>query len=877
MGLLGDKKANKQFLIFARLEAVKKIKVLAQITSAILVMGFISEIPAQAQNRLSITSSSSTVIEGTSAEFRIGGSVSDGAFYDFDDLKFEVANLTRNNQEFSTVTESKAGTICANPVYLSGTVQTCERTHDSNRAVMSASVNSLTSAKLRLTSRGPDVSVLQVRAWVDANNNNVRDPYEPSTPAQQLTVYPVSRMKSFFEFEFEPPRLGGGQMTAWLKANDFAQGAFNQGLIDPALLDIQVNAYENRSLSNNSGYRLANTDRYFITVLGSRYLEPGTSNRIVLQVFNTSGAPVNTSGSALEVNAYYNGPGIFGGSLLALETDSSGTLILPELLLGQNDSGSGTLLVEVEDSTSGTVLASVTRNYLVESASQMIYRYHPQLQRYQLTQGSTLGGAGRYLATLSYRVSDNEKIQIASREFNYTNQKAAGSQTSLRPSVGVMQDPGIVEVKGQFRQRSYSAQLGIGTIEYRARIADSRDRPIANESVWLFVDLKDVVGANEISLDGKKVESSFTDQVVLERKTDNNGEIALSIFNSSTTNGEAIGIDVQFNGLRNTQLGDEVYEELIVWRENANITLEPQPLIAVSDQELEARVSVLNSTGQAVFGKDVIFGATWPLLLTDTLANTLGRTRIKLSDRVDGQGQSEVTAQLAQRDGTIKEVTWLVNWNSRGPIYLQESNYSQDQSNSIQFEVPDSIEAGLNTRLLVNFIDENGLPADVSSPEDFSISYQGPGEINQTRVIPKPDGSLSVDLVTDRQDTGIGTISVEFGGKTYTRKFAIGAFGSFDPKTFSEVSAWTTRLNDSQAKVYVKYPTVGEKLRISQQIGGTGEYETIFVNTIESEDDPALTVNEEGTYIVRTIDLEDINRIRVTVGDETLVQVRYNK
>lgn len=84
-------------------------------------------------------------------------------------------------------------------------------------------------------------------------------------------------------------------------------------------------------------------------------------------------------------------------------------------------------------------------------------------------------------------------------------------------------------------------------------------------------------------------------------------------------------------------------------------------------------------------------------------------------------------------------------------------------------------------------------------------------------------------------------------------------------------------MNDSQAKVYVKYPTVGEKLRISQQIGGTGEYETIFVNTIESEDDPALTIYEEGTYIVRTIDLEDINRIRVTVGDETLVQVRYNK
>jgi len=32
-----------------------------------------------------------------------------------------------------------------------------------------------------------------------------------------------------------------------------------------------------------------------------------------------------------------------------------------------------------------------------------------------------------------------------------------------------------------------------------------------------------------------------------------------------------------------------------------------------------------------------------------------------------------------------------------------------------------------------------------------------------------------------------------------------------------------------------------------------------------------------GTYIVRTIALADINRIRVTVGDERPVQVRYNR
>ena len=53
--------------------------------------------------------------------------------------------------------------------------------------------------------------------------------------------------------------------------------------------------------------------------------------------------------------------------------------------------------------------------------------------------------------------------------------------------------------------------------------------------------------------------------------------------------------------------------------------------------------------------------------------------------------------------------------------------------------------------------------------------------------------------------------------------------------------------------------------------------EQAFVKTLDSESDESLTVNIHGSYIVRTIDLENINRIRVTVGDDRMVQVRYNQ
>ena len=118
-------------------------------------------------------------------------------------------------------------------------------------------------------------------------------------------------------------------------------------------------------------------------------------------------------------------------------------------------------------------------------------------------------------------------------------------------------------------------------------------------------------------------------------------------------------------------------------------------------------------------------------------------------------------------------------------------------------------------------------------------------------------------------------ITSSIGNLTYLD--AITVSGSVTSSSYGEVFAWTKRISDSQVKVYVKYPTIGEKIRIGHQTGGSGSYETVFVRTLDSETDESLTVNIHGSYIVRTIDLENINRIRVTVGDERMVQVRYNQ
>lgn len=119
------------------------------------------------------------------------------------------------------------------------------------------------------------------------------------------------------------------------------------------------------------------------------------------------------------------------------------------------------------------------------------------------------------------------------------------------------------------------------------------------------------------------------------------------------------------------------------------------------------------------------------------------------------------------------------------------------------------------------------------------------------------------------------TLSSPYGNVSFPFAFNL-VNGSDLNANYGELSAWTRRISETEAKVYVKYPTLGEKAVISVQRGGAGDYETIFSRTIESPSDEALRLNEYGSYIVRTVELGTTTRFRVFVGGEKHVQVRYN-
>jgi hypothetical protein len=131
-------------------------------------------------------------------------------------------------------------------------------------------------------------------------------------------------------------------------------------------------------------------------------------------------------------------------------------------------------------------------------------------------------------------------------------------------------------------------------------------------------------------------------------------------------------------------------------------------------------------------------------------------------------------------------------------------------------------------------------------------------------------------------DTGTGTVTASYNqdgsgdvgdsDKDITESESINNGSGTFTGTYGDVTAWTVNQGDGTAKVYVKFPPVGEKLRILHQTGGSGSYTSIYADTTDSEDmDGLRQVAGVGTYVVRTIDLADgTNRIRVSLDGEDI-------
>lgn len=183
----------------------------------------------------------------------------------------------------------------------------------------------------------------------------------------------------------------------------------------------------------------------------------------------------------------------------------------------------------------------------------------------------------------------------------------------------------------------------------------------------------------------------------------------------------------------------------------------------------------------------------------------------------------------------------------------------------------------------------------VATIQGFDKEFYSPGDevtvtgnkLGSLQTVTFGDQVLEIKKASDSQasftiPSGLaqGEYLIDFNFVSYSIEYAnplkisgesVAATGECD------FHAWTKRISNNQAKVYIKCPEIGVKYRILHQTAGQGPYESILAKTLTDSEDEVQVFNEFGRYIVRTINLEDINRIRIRSGDEELRKVRYNR
>lgn len=88
-------------------------------------------------------------------------------------------------------------------------------------------------------------------------------------------------------------------------------------------------------------------------------------------------------------------------------------------------------------------------------------------------------------------------------------------------------------------------------------------------------------------------------------------------------------------------------------------------------------------------------------------------------------------------------------------------------------------------------------------------------------------------------------------------------------------NAWTKRISQDEAKLYIKCGETGISYRVEVQVAG-GSYTTLITRTPASETDARQVFNDFGRYFVRSVSIYDRLRVRIYGGGQLMWQVVYN-
>jgi hypothetical protein len=228
-------------------------KIIAGIVASLIsLFSFVvSATPANADNRITISAKTNAALYGSGAFItsslgyinNVYG-VENFSSYNWAKMKYEVQSLSSGNfvakAEVGQETYLCNGITSSNINFRPG--RTCITEFSNRRIVLNANTsvtsNGATLSQMKITQLSGEGQIFRIRSWVDSNNNDSVDPFEPASTYVSISGIDPKSVKNYLAFQVDPPRFSEGKIVASIGEN--VSGAI--GVIDPTLVTVKVHA-----------------------------------------------------------------------------------------------------------------------------------------------------------------------------------------------------------------------------------------------------------------------------------------------------------------------------------------------------------------------------------------------------------------------------------------------------------------------------------------------------------------------------------------------------------------------------------------------------------------------------------------------------------
>lgn len=322
-----------------------------------------------------------------------------------------------------------------------------------------------------------------------------------------------------------------------------------------------------------------------------------------------------------------------------------------------------------------------------------VWNFHPQLNQYEFVSSLTYEWWLGARVDLYYAKSISNKVLLGSQTYDYTKRDYVSASTELdTKGAAFLAENKEFEPNAYPRQRLTALETATESFDYKLTLKDLNGQPAKGKVVDLIFDTKDMSEILDFRVEGARVSSIKRDLIYVSRKTDDLGQIVVSVSNLTPQTSDRLEIDFILEGFRSSELPGGATEEVIEWGfdRSRGIVLEAKPRTDTNVQ-LDLRATVTNAGGSFVVGETILTHVEFPLVITNSTNMTSATGQqlfsLGLNTRAFGQGTSKLTLQIPSKSGLVTE-TYTIPWDAtKREILLADS------------ETLESIAAGYSTAI----------------------------------------------------------------------------------------------------------------------------------------------------------------------------------